>query len=117
MSVVFGNCDKNNTLTFNSDFKSIVSKCKIKMVETGDIVTLDTLKDTITSVIIPDEIEEISDEVFLDFKIIETINIKDTSRLHTIGTKAFMNCVKLETNIKLPNSLVFINDLAFAQSG
>jgi len=120
---VFGNCDENNTLTFNSNNISILSKCNIEMESTGEIVTLDTLKETITSVIIPDEIVEISDEVFLDFKIIETIKINHTSRLHTIGKKAFMNCVNLETNgeknesIKLPNSLVFIEELAFAHSG
>lgn len=69
---------------------------------------------SITSLVIPKEIECIADYVFENCKYIKKVTFKDGSRLTEIGDYAFNKCSRL-TSITLPTGLKKIGCLAFAK--
>lgn len=67
---------------------------------------------TITSVSIPESVEEINDYAFFAAIKLTTVTFRGESDLTTIGYKAFEQCESL-TTITLPNSITTIGEGAF----
>ncbi|NLL55875.1 MAG: leucine-rich repeat protein [Clostridiales bacterium] len=68
--------------------------------------------DKITSVTIPDSVEEISSYAFYNATSLEAVNLSINSKLKTIGASAFENCLSL-TSFTVPNTVVNIHQGAF----
>ena len=67
---------------------------------------------TVKSVVIPDCVDSIPDQCFLNCAFLKTVSLPDT--ILSIGNEAFNSCFSLET-INIPNGVASIGTCAFGQ--
>lgn len=104
------NEQKSLDLVFNHKVKSIVIPAYVTIIKNSMFYGCDQL----TSVEIPNTVQEIQAHAFQNCKSLKNIVMKEGSRLGRIGAYAFAGCSTLET-ISLPSGIVAIGKGAFAE--
>ena len=66
-------------------------------------------KDKLQSVVLPNSVEVISQEAFADCKKLKLIVLTEDTKLKEIGSKAFLNCIKLNRDFVPEGCTVFHN--------
>lgn len=74
------------------------------------------VKNSITSIYIPNSVKSIDEETFSDLVNLEKIIFQNGSQLKEIPKWAFTGCASLK-NITLPDSVTYINAFAFSHCG
>lgn len=118
---IVNNPDSDNYITTLS-YPSEVEGTAVTAIAASSLTT--TQKDSITSVYIPDSVEEIKDSAFSGYSNLQSVTFtqsatassvkaQSNSGLKTIGSQAFYKCGKL-FNIQIPSTVTSIGEYAFS---